>query len=372
MARSRPPIWLATPSRFAGLKKSHARTALGLLAAFLALCLTSLLVPAPPPADQAPASAAQPQSDVLLYENIVSGVRGGGDYYAMAARALRAGDYPLKPFVTFRLPTLAVVQGSLPWPVVLLLLYALVAAVVAAWFVRLRPAFPRLPPLAVALVLLVGGLIAFLQPAIAFFHEIWAGLLIALALAARRPGRWIEAVAIGVAAMLVRETSALFVMVMAGAALIDGYRREAIAWAASLGVLAIVVVLHAQAVAQVVGPLDPQSPGWSGMLGFGFFVKTMAASTALSMAPAWASALLVGFALFGWASWRTPLARRALLVFGAYAVLLSLFGRSDTFYWGLMVAPTLLVGLAFVPDGLRDLFVAALDSRRIIVTRSVR
>ncbi len=55
-----------------------------------------------------------------------------------------------------------------------------------------------------------------------------------------------------------------------------------------------------------------------------------------------------------------------------YAVLLSLFGRTDTFYWGLMIAPTILIGLAFVPDALRDLIAAALDRRRIIVTRMVR
>lgn len=372
MARPRPPLWLALPSRFAGLKQAQARLGLGLLAAFLGLCLTALLVPGPPPVSHDPANRADDQADVMLYENITAGLRGGGDYYHVTAQALRRGDYPLKPFVTFRLPTLAVVQASLPEPVVPLLLYALVVGVALAWFVRLRAAFTRPPPLLIALALLAGGLIAFVQPSLAAFHEIWAGLLTALALAVRRPGQWIEAVAIGLMAMLVRETAALFVIIMGGAAWIEGYRREAIAWTASLGVLAVAVVFHALAVAKVVGPLDPHSPGWAGMLGFGFFVKTMSMSTALSLAPAWASALLVGLALFGWASWRTPLARRALLVFGGYAVLLSLFGRTDTFYWGLMVAPTLLIGLAFAPDGLRDLVVAALDSRRIIVTRSVR
>ncbi len=37
-------------------------------------------------------------------------------------------------------------------------------------------------------------------------------------------------------------------------------------------------------------------------------------------------------------------------VFPVLVLLLSLFGRPDTFYWGLLVAPLLLVGLAFVPD----------------------
>jgi len=37
-----------------------------------------------------------------------------------------------------------------------------------------------------------------------------------------------------------------------------------------------------------------------------------------------------------------------------------------------MIAPVSLVGLAFVPDGLRDLIVRALDRRRITVTKVVR
>lgn len=343
-----------------------------LLAAFLLLCLTALSVAGPPPVSHNPANRAQDQADVMLYESIVAGVRGGGDYYAVAAAALRAGDYPLRPFVTFRLPTLAIVEAFLPAPFVLLLLYGLATGVMAAWFVRLRPALSRAPPLGIALALLAGGMVAFVQPSLAPFHEIWAGLLIALSLALRRPGRWIEAAAIAMIAMLVRETAALYVIVMGGMALIEGYRREAIGWAATLVVLAGVVAAHAFAVAHVVGPLDPASPGWVGMLGFGFFVRTMTISTALNLAPAWAAALLVGLALFGWASWTDPIARRALMIFAAYAVLLSLFGRPDTFYWGLLVAPTLLIGLAFAPDGLRDLYVAALDSRRITVTRSVR
>jgi hypothetical protein len=56
----------------------------------------------------------------------------------------------------------------------------------------------------------------------------------------------------------------------------------------------------------------------------------------------------------------------------AYAALIGIFARSDTFYWALMVAPVFLVGLVFVPDGLRDLFRPSLDRRRITVTRVAR
>ena len=99
----------------------------------------------------------------------------------------------------------------------------------------------------------------------------------------------------------------------------------------------------------------------------------MQLTTALELAPLWLAAPLVGLALFGWAGLNSPPALRALAVFAAYAALLGLFGRTDTFYWGLMIAPTFLIGLAFVPDALRDLIAQARTTRRkITITRVTR
>lgn len=372
MARALPPLWLSAPSRFAAFSRPTALLALALLAILLVASLTAVGSPGPPPVSHDPARRANDQADVVLYESIVAGVRGGGDYYAVTAQALRSGDYPLRPFVTFRLPTLAIIQAALPPLGVVILLYALAAAVMVAWFLRLRSAFARAPPLAIAMTLLAGGMMAFIQPELASFHEVWAGLLIALSLALRRRERWIEAVAFGMIAMLIRETAALYVGIMAVLALAEGQRREAIGWAAAIVAFAVVVAFHAHAVSLVVRPIDAASPGWAGLLGFGFFVKTMTLSTALNLAPLWLGGLLVGLALFGWAGWQDDLGLRALTIFACYAALLSLFGRTDTFYWGLMIAPTILIGLAFVPDALRDLVAAARDRRKIIVTRMVR
>lgn len=372
MRRPPSPLWLAQPSRFATLSASRARAALAVLALLLATTLLALGTPGPPPVSGDPANRAEDQSDVVLYETIVEGVRHGGSYYPVTADALRAGNYPLRPFVTFRLPTLAMVQAALPAFVTTALLYLLAAATALAWFARLREAFARPPPLIAAMALLAGGMMAFVQPDLVAFHEVWAGLFVALSLAVRRPGRWMPAVAFGLVAVLIRETAGLYLALMAAIAWIEGDRREALGWAAAIGVLAVAVGLHAHAVAQVVRPLDPASPGWSGLLGFGFFVRTMTISTALGLAPLWLAAPLVGLAVFGWAAWRDPLGLRVLAVTAAYALVLALFGRTDTFYWGLLVAPTLLVGLAFALDGVRDLVVGALDRRRITVTRMVR
>lgn len=370
----KPPAlrWLAAPSRFAALPRRRARIALGLLALALLVSLTALVTIGPPPVSGDPARRADDQTDVVLYESIVSGIRHGGDYYSVTADALRAGDYPLRPFVTFRLPGLAMVEAHLPRPAILGLLYLLAAATMLVWALRLHGALTRWPPVVIGLALMAGGMMAFVQSDLWAFHEIWAGLLVALSLGLRRPGRWVEAVAIGLLAMLIRETAALYAVIMAGMAWCEGQRREAIGWGVALLLLAGALGAHAWAVHAVTNSGDPASPGWAGLHGPGFFVKAMLLSTALQLFPLWFAAPLFVLALFGWAAWKDPAAARVTATLLAYGLALALFARPDTFYWALMVAPLSLVGLLFVPEGLGDLARQALDRRRITVTRVTR
>jgi hypothetical protein len=369
VARARPPLFTARPSRFAGLDRQTARLVLAIMAVLLALAAalsTSSSLPEPHQVE------GPRQTDAGLYRSVVENIRHGGNYYDVAADALRAGNYPLRPFVAFRLPTLAVVEATIPPIATTLLLLALAAVTAAAWLTRLRSSLPRPAPLAAAMVLLACGLAAFVQPELAVFHEIWAGLLIALSLALRRPGRWLDAVAIGLVAMLVRETALLYVLVMGALALVEGHRREALAWAASVLVFAGVVAFHMHAVGQVVRADDLVSPGWNGMLGFGFFLESVSVSTALTILPLWLASGLLLASLIGWAGWNTPLALRSLATIAAFAALIGLFARPDNFYWGLMIAPISLIGIIFAPDAIRDVVTSALDSRRITVTRISR
>jgi hypothetical protein len=370
MART-DPLWLAAPSRFGAFRKGSARAGLAVLVLLLAACFSALAIPEPP-ALGAASGGARAQTDLMLYESIAAGVRGGGNYYEVAADALRAGGYPLRPFLTFRLPALAVIQASLPVWLPPILLVLLTATAGLAWAIRLAEALPRFAPRLVAGLLLIGSLIVFFQPGLVAFHEIWAAPLVALSLAIRRPGRWIEAAAIALIAMLLRETAALYVILMGAFAWLEGERREALGWGAALLLFGAVLGVHAWAVAGVTGPLDPASPGWAGLYGFGLFVKAIGLATALQIAPLWLAALLVGLTLFGWASWDDPLGLRVVTILAAYAAAIGVFARLDTFYWGLMVAPVFLIGLVFVPDGLRDLVRQALDRRRVTVTRVAR
>ncbi|MFX8000646.1 hypothetical protein ABTK84_19170, partial [Acinetobacter baumannii] len=92
-------------------------------------------------------------------------------------------------------------------------------------------------------LVVLGGMIC-LWPDLIAFHEIWAGLLVALSLALWRPGDWIAAAGVAACAMLIRETAALYAITMAGMAWLSGDRREARGWAAALAILAIAVAGH--------------------------------------------------------------------------------------------------------------------------------
>lgn len=360
-------------SRFAALGRRNAR--LVLIAALLILLGSLTALALPPLADAsggAAPTAAQGAGDLSLYRGIVDGMRAGGDYYTVAADMLRAGDYPLRPFLAFRLPTLASILASLPPIAVLAMQWALVLAVFLAWFARLRGESARLPAMLAMGALLGLGLIAFAQPPLAAFHEIWAGLMIALALARWRPDRWIEPAAYGLAAMTIRETAALFPLVMAALALVEGRRREAGGWAITLAIFAIVVAVHGWTATGVARAADPASPGWMGLNGFGFFVQAAVASTGLSLLPLAFAAPPVALALIGWASWADRTGLRVTATLAGYAVAIGVFARTDTFYWALLAAPILPLGLFFVPRALSDLSTRALDRRRVRVQRLTR
>ena len=120
------PLWIARPSRFAGL---NVRDSWLVVVALVGMLLATLLVFATPvpAAATGGARATDGQTDIALYDGIVEAVRHGASYYPAAIDAMRAGAYPLKPFITVRLPTLAVVEGALPRRVVMMLLDLLAA-----------------------------------------------------------------------------------------------------------------------------------------------------------------------------------------------------------------------------------------------------
>lgn len=353
------------PSRFAGISRGGAVIVLALLLA----ALVSACWPAQTSSTAAPKfRAAHEQSDVDLYRDIIRRVNAGENYYRVAAQEQRKDHYPLRPFFTFRLPTVAAAYARLGATAMTGLQLLLAASMLIIWWRRLRKE-SLLWQRAAGVFLLTAGGAGLVEPVTGLFHESWAALFIALSIGLRRPGNAAAAVIAGTFALLVRETALPFVLMMGGLALIERRWREAAGWAAGLALFGLYLAWHAARVAEVVLPTDLASPGWKALLGPGFALKAMATVSGATVLPAALAAALLVLSLFGWMSVRTHWGLRATFVMLGYGMMLTLFARADTFYWALLAAPLSLLGAIFAPRAISDL-VAALDRNRTAVAQA--
>lgn len=311
------------------------------------------------------ARAAQPQAneDLAFYGAIATRVAGGEGYYHAAADELRQGGYPLKPFVAFRLPTLTLAAAWIGRPGLLALQYGLFATMVVAWWFRLDEQFADNGRRLSGAMLAAAGIAVAFSGKYVLLHEIWAGTLIALSLALHRPNRWGWSVAIAAMALAIRELALPYVLLMAAFALYRRNWRELGAWAAVALLFAAGMAWHASEVAKVVMPYDPASPGWTSLGGLTGMLRTFHLAGPLRWLPMEVGAVAIMLALFGWASWKSPTGLAATLMYLGYGLAFMLFGRANNFYWGLVITPAFLVGLAFLPQAFAD-FATAMRTRR--------
>lgn len=360
-----PIIQLGAPSRFAGLTPLAARLALALLAALMMIGLASTWRTTTASTAEtvhiAPVDEAAEHDDLRLYQAIIAGVAEGRDYHAVAAEEQRARGFPLKPFVTMRLPTLATLSALLGPAATRGALLALALAVLLVWWGGIAAENPRRR--VIAMGLLVAGVATGLRPELVWLHETWAGLLIALAIGLYHPDRCWSAVLAGLAAVLIRETALPFLCLMVGLAAFGRRWREAASWGAAIALAAVFIAWHASQWAAVVRPGDIASQGWSSVAGWPQVLAYMDKVSALRLLPGWAAALIVPLALFGWAAARSLAAGAVFLLLCGYCALFALAGRPENFYWALLVTPLLPLGLAAAPRGIADLLQAGLSPR---------
>ncbi|SBV35027.1 conserved membrane protein of unknown function [uncultured Sphingopyxis sp.] len=302
--------------------------------------------------------------DHALYARIAQRVAAGESYYTAAAAEHRRGHYPLRPFVTVRLPTLAHIVAAPGERNAVLLFLLTGGAAILAWYRRLRTEsdLPRYAP--VAALFVAANLTQLAAREWLYIHEVAAGVLLALALALYRPARPWAALALVAAALAIRETVLPVAMLFGLFALIDRDWRAAAGWLAVGLCFAGGLAAHIAAIAAVTNPADPASQGWHGQGGWIAYLSFVQASSILRFFEGWAAALLVPLALLGWAAWRSRLGLAVLLIQLFYAALLMLFARPANFYWAMLVTPTLFVGLALAPAALAGLVRSLLGRAR--------
>lgn len=344
---------LCRPTRLANLSPG---AALALLLALVALIGTGFaLAPVNGPTGSANGG------DAALYRQITQRVANGTNYYQAVAVEHRASAYPLKPYTAVRPPTLTWIMAAVGPSIADALLRLLAIVATAATVIRLAPQM-RAPYREAAILLSATSAGAFVQSGMWVWHEIWAGLLIALALACRTDRHWRASLIFGLMAALIRELAFPFLVMMAVAAWIGGNRREARAWGVAAALVLVLLALHWTMVARIALPGDPTSPGWLALGGWRFSLALARQSSLLMALPAWVAALVLPLALLGWFSRVSGYAARTVALLGLWFGTFLLMGRPDNAYWGFLMAPILPIGLAFAPAAIQDL-IGAVRSR---------
>ncbi|RPF71838.1 hypothetical protein [Aurantiacibacter spongiae] len=322
-----------------------------------------------------PAADAPRDTDLRLYDRIAERVGEGENYYRVAVEEQRARDFPVRPGLAVRLPTLAVLGGLLGPAGMGTLAIVLAILTLFAWWVRVRETPLGAGYSKYVLLLLTIGAAAGFKPDYLALHEVWAGMLIALSLGLHRPepdraepfspgeplgARWLGAVGVAALALAVRELALPYVLLMGAMALARGQRGEALAWGLLTLTFIAALLAHIAHVAQYTEPADPLSPSWFALRGFSGAVSNIVLSSPLHLLPGWIAAPLALLPLLGWLAWRSAFGLTGFLLCAGYFLAFMIAGRDNNFYWALVVMPVWFVGYAFVPRAVRSLVLTAL------------
>jgi hypothetical protein len=354
-----PGRWEALGRPFVHLPRWAAATVLVLLAAVMAW---SAVATAPADraerarGDQVEAGPANGKGhgDLALYNRIAGRVATGEGYYPAAVDEHRISNYPTRPFVTIRQPTLAWLQALIGVGGVRYFEMGLVLACLLALNARLA-GLVSLPERLAALVVMTLGGAAVSVPLAGLIHELWAGLWLTLALLIYRQDRWWPALIAAAAAVAVRELAVPFVLLWLAFALGQRRWQEAAAVAGLLALFAIGMGLHWSAVESLRLPSDPASQGWDAFSGYALPLLALARLTGLLLLPVdWAAPVAI-LPLVGWLGLGGRLGLFAALWFAGLATMIALFARPENFYWAQLGLPAYGIGLAFAPRALAEL-----------------
>jgi len=356
--------------RFAGWDRWPARILLLLVTALLVLAAIAPLSasldgkPSEVPSligDGAPDGQTESErdEDLAFYDRVIERIGHGENYYDFIVEEQRARDYPVRPGLAVRLPTLAWIHASLGEPAMIALAVALLFACIWAWWKRLgeEPGGARFRLLGTALMAMGGSL--GLNRSFFVLHELWAGMLIALAFGLHRPGRWGAALFVAALALALRELVLPFVLLMAAMAAWRKDWREATAWIMLVAVFAAIMAWHLSLIAVQEVPSDPVGPDWLVLRGLSGWLGNIVLSSNLRLLPHELASPVVILMALGWAGWKSSAGTTGTFLYLGYGLAFMLGGRANNFYWGAVVAPAMFIGLAFLPMALPSLVRAA-------------
>ena len=301
--------------------------------------------------------------DVRLWQNVLDRMRQGQSYYSAMEMALRnTGNYPLRPFWSFRLPTLACFMSIFKTNFVPRILLALLAIAMVLFWSKLLLESSGWISVLLGNILLTFSVVCAVLPSAIVWHDLWAGVLVAMSIGLYSKNRTLS-VLFGLLALTLRIQVVPFIIVMGCFALFEKRFRESGVWFAALGAFVIYVTIHAYFVSKHVTDSDP-SKNWIGFGGWSFIIATTRWTLPGIVGLSFASGALLPVSLFSLASWHNACARRAAATMLVYCFAFMIMGNPDNDYWGLLYSPLWAVGVACSPKTIRELCSAALENTR--------
>lgn len=348
LTRSRPARdWPARP--LARLSRPAALAVLVLLAAALgwsAMAGGSL-------ADAAAAGPVEAAERVVT-ARIADRVAAGEAYHEAALAEHRAAGLAVTPILAVPLPALAYADATLGRGAMSLGLVLLLLASLFAWHRKLAGRTALAERLAAMVLLgLAGSAVFGLFASLA--HELVAGLLLSLALAAHRSGFAIPALVATAAALAASVAAMPFALVWLGLAWFERRRREAWLIALLLAAFGAMAWLHAFTIMNLmpagVASLAAEGGSASAMM----LLDALARSFPFSAVPRPLVGPLAVLALLGWLALGGRLGLWAFLSLAGCAVMALLPWWPFSSRIVLLMLPFGIAGLAFAPRGLADL-----------------
>jgi hypothetical protein len=346
-----------SPTAFANISRRAARLILAGTLVAIVVCVGFTL--SPHASSNLKPERGQP-GDVDLYQAVVERVGAGEGYYGVLGDELRGRGYPTASVFNWRTPLPLWVIGKLPHPMfgkVLLCALALAVLLGAFELVGREGGTPRAMICGLALV---GALMPVLLTNLYVMPSLWAGVLIALSLVSYGLGRRRTAIALGMAAWLVRDLAGLYCVASLAIAVWKKQWKEALAWTACVAAYAAFFAVHAVQVAAMSQPGDvAHAEGWLQFGGLPFVIATTQMNAFLLVLPQWTAAIYLPICLVGFAGWNTPAGRRVALVVVAYLGAFACVGQMFNQYWGCLFAPAMCLGFAFAPAAIHELWTAS-------------
>lgn len=295
--------------------------------------------------------------DLACQRSIVERIHDGEGYYEAAGKELRERGYATQSVFNWRLPFLALFLGCLPTIELGYFIGIMIAGGTLFLWIWLLRKEKALGQTLIGSLLLTGIVIYGGIPDLYFAHEFWAGTCIVLSVISYTRGWVILSLTAGGIALLIRELSFPFIMVMMMVSLFEKRWRESLVWLSITIGFFFILGIHAYYVQTFTGnvPLI-QKNEWIGLGGWSFALKTIQMHPFLILIPPRLNALLVPFLLLGLTGWKGKLGSRVALSVYAYILSFVFVGQPFNIYWGTIFNSLVPLGVLYILPCLKDLW----------------